>query len=208
MNEVELLRSSGLEVPETIKRAPWLLGVPSMLLAAGSVANAWVSSLHSVMPAVVGVAEGLAWGLYLRAVAQSSGGVERPSPATAMGCMVLAFVAMQYGWVAAPAVVILWLLPIFDYATLYGEGVDAALGGVIDTLKRAPLMWLGVNLGLILMLPMLSVALSLPMSLYTHYESRAGAWLTELSGQVLVGPLVHVAFVLRARLFLGINGDP
>ena len=78
-----------------------------------------------------------------------------------------------------------------------------------DALRlAAPLLWLGTMFALLLALVMFGLVLSLPMSLYSTYAHREGAWLANLSGGVLVGPLVHVAVVFRERLFLAIHGDP
>jgi hypothetical protein len=89
-----------------------------------------------------------------------------------------------------------------------GEGPDGALGGVLDTLKAAPVLWFGTMLALLIALIMFGLVLSLPMSIYSTYAHPEGAWLANLSGGILVGPLVHVVVVYRARLFLAIHGDP
>jgi hypothetical protein len=61
---------------------------------------------------------------------------------------------------------------------------------------------------LLLALVMFGLVLSMPMSLYSTYAARDGAWLASVTGGLLVGPLVHVAVLFRARLFLAIHGDP
>ena len=61
--DVELLREVLGELPAVLKNAPVMLALPSLLLAIGAVLDAWVASLHAVMPAVVGIAKGLGWAL-------------------------------------------------------------------------------------------------------------------------------------------------
>ncbi len=204
----ELLREAGAEVPAFLKRAPLFLLVPSVLLAGGEVMDAWVSPLHSAAPALVGVLKGIGWGFYLRFAMRSAGGVEGSGLGTPVFCMVLAFVGLEYGDLALLLPIIIWLLPVIDYAVMYGEGPDGALGGVLDTLKAAPLVWLGTMFALLVALIMFGLVLSLPMSLYATYAHREGAWLAGLTGGLFVGPLVHLAVVFRARLFLLIHGDP
>ena len=55
---------------------------------------------------------------------------------------------------------------------------------------------------------MVGFVLALPMSIFSTYAHREGAWLADVMGGALVGPLVHLAVVYRARLFLSIHGDP
>ncbi len=202
------LRESSGEVPAALRASPVLLAVPSLLLGGGAAADAFLGGLHALMPVVVGILKGVAWGFYLRACAKAAGGVEDASPAVPIGCMVLTFVSLEYGITGAPVAFIIWLLPLYDYAVMYGEGLDAALGGVIDTIRKAPLVWPGAMLALIILLVMLGIVLSMPMSLFTDYANREGAWLAELTGGVLLGPLVHTALLFRARLLLAINGEP
>ncbi len=204
----ELLRETGGEVPAFLKRAPWWLAVPSLLLATGAVLDTWVSPLHSVAPALVGVAMGVGWGVYFRFALRAAGGVEHSGFGTPIVCMVLAFVGLEYGDFGLLLPVLIWLLPILDYAVMYGEGPLGSIGGVLDTLKAAPLLWLITMLALITALVMVGLVLALPMSLYSTYAHREGAWLAGLSAGLLIGPLVHVAVVFRARLFLAIHGDP
>ena len=87
MSNADLLRETSGEVAPVLKDAPWLLAVPSLLLAAGFAMDAWVSSLHSVMPVLVGLLKGVAWAFYLRAAQRASGGVEDASPLVAVGAL-------------------------------------------------------------------------------------------------------------------------
>ncbi|PZR13516.1 MAG: hypothetical protein DI536_12205 [Archangium gephyra] len=206
--DIELLREVSGELPAVIKTAPLLLVVPSLLLAGGAAMDAWVSSLHSVMPAVVGVLKGIGWGLYVRFAMRSAGGVENPGYGTPMVLMALAFLALEYGGWGLLVGAIVWLMPVVDYAVMYGEGPDVALGGVLDTLKSSAVVWLGTMIVLLLVLFMLGLVFSLPMSVFSDYAHREGAWLVDLVGGALVGPLVHVAILYRARLFLALHGDP
>jgi hypothetical protein len=196
VSDTDLLRDTGAEVPTFLKANLALLIVPSVLLGVGAAMDAWVSSLHAVAPAVVSIVKGIGWGVYFRLAMRASGGVESAGFVTPIVCMVLAFVALEYGDLALVLPVIIWMLPIIDYAGMYGEGPEGALGGVLDTLKAAPGLWLGTTFALLV---------ALINSTYAH---REGAWLANLSGGVLVGPLVHVAVVFRERLFLAIHGDP
>ncbi|MFZ5446095.1 MAG: hypothetical protein ACOZQL_39275 [Myxococcota bacterium] len=208
LSDIELVREAGGEIPTWLKRAPLFLVVPSLLLGGGAVLDAWVSPLHQIAPAVVGVLKGVGWGLYFRFAMRSAGGVEGSGLGTPVVMMVLGFVGLEYGDLGVLAPIVVWLLPLIDYAVLYGEGPDVALGGVLDTLKAAPLLWLGSMFALLVALVMLGLVLSLPMSIYSTYAHREGAWLANLSGGLLVGPFVHVAVLFRARLFLAIHGDP
>ncbi len=210
VSATDLLRDTGAEVPAYLKAKAnlALLIVPSVLLGVGAAMDAWVSSLHAVAPAVVSIVKGIGWGVYFRLAMRASGGVESAGFVTPIVCMVLAFVALEYGDLALVLPVIIWVLPIIDYAGMYGEGPEGALGGVLDTLKAAPGLWLGTTFALLVALIMFGLVLSLPMSIYSTYAHREGAWLANLSGGVLVGPLVHVAVVFRERLFLAIHGDP
>lgn len=208
VSDTDLLRDTGAEVPAYLKANLALLLVPSVLLGVGAAMDAWVSSLHAVAPAVVSIVKGIGWGVYFRLAMRASGGVDSAGFVTPIVCMVLAFVALEYGDLALVLPVIIWVLPIIDYAGMYGEGPEGALGGVLDTLKAAPGLWLGTTFALLVALIMFGLVLSLPMSIYSTYAHREGAWLANLSGGVLVGPLVHVAVVFRERLFLAIHGDP
>jgi hypothetical protein len=208
MSSTDLLRETAGEVQTWLKKNPWLLFFPSVLLGVGSVLDIEVSPLHSVAPALVGVAKGLGWGLYLRMVMGASGGAANGSALTPVICMAIAFVGLEYGEWGLLAPIIMWLLPMSDYAGMYGEGPDGALGGVLDTIKAAPVLWFGTMLALLIALIMFGLVLSLPMSIYSTYAHPEGAWLANLSGGILVGPLVHLAVVYRARLFLAIHGDP
>lgn len=208
VTDTDLLREAGGEVPAFIKRAPWLLVVPSVLLAGGAVMDAWVSPLHSIAPALVGVVKGAGWGVYFRFAMRAAGGVEGSGLVTPVVAMVLAFVGMEYGGWGIVMPVFIWLIPVVDYAVMYGEGPAGALGGVLDTLKSAPILWLGTMFALLTALLMVGFVLALPMSIFSTYAHREGAWLADLTGGALVGPLVHLAVVYRARLFLSIHGDP
>jgi hypothetical protein len=208
VSDTDLLREAGGEVPAFVKRAPWLLVVPSVLLAGGAVMDAWVSPLHSIAPALVGVVKGVGWGIYFRFAMRSAGGVEHSGLVTPVVAMVLAFVGMEYGGWGIVMPVFIWLIPVVDYAVMYGEGPAGALGGVLDTIKSAPILWLGTMFALLTALLMVGFVLALPMSIFSTYAHREGAWLADLTGGFLVGPLVHVAVVYRARLFLSIHGDP
>lgn len=208
LSDTELLREAGGEVPLFIKRAPLLLLVPSVLLAVGAVLDTWVSPLHSIAPALVGVTKGIGWGLYFRLAMRAAGGVEQGNAVTPVVAMVLAFVGLEYGGFGLAMPIFIWLVPVVDYSVMYGEGVAGALGGVLDTLKSAPVLWLGTMFVLLTGLLMVGFVLALPMSIFSTYAHREGAWLADLTGGALVGPLVHVAVVYRARLFLSIHGDP
>lgn len=207
-SDVDLLREAGGEVPGFIKQAPWLLLLPSVLLAGGAVMDAWVSVLHPVAPAVVGLVKGLGWGLYFRIAMRAAGGVEQSSFVTPMVAMVLAFLGLEWGEWGVLMPLLVWLLPVVDYAVMYGEGAAGALGGVLDTLQTAPLLWLGTMFAILTGLVMVGFLLALPMSIFSTYAHREGAWLADLIGGTLVGPLVHLAVVYRSRLFLSIHGDP
>jgi hypothetical protein len=207
-SDAELVREAASEVPRFFKDTVLLAAVPSLLLGVGAVLDAWVSPLHSVAPAVVGVLKGVGFGLYFKATMRGSGGVEGASPVTAIVLLTLAFVAVEYGDWALLVPVVVWLLPLIDFTGLYGDGPEKAVGGVIDTVKAAALLWFGGMFILLLALVMLSLVLSLPVSLYSTYADREGAWLASLVGGVLVGPLVHAALLFRFRLLLAIHGDP
>ena len=208
VSDTDLLREAGGEVPAFIKRAPFLLVLPSVLLAGGAVMDAWVSPLHSIAPALVGVAKGVGWGIYFRVAMRSAGGVEHSGFITPIVAMVLAFVGLERGEFGLIMPVLIWLVPVVDYAVMYGEGPAGALGGVLDTIKSAPLLWLGTMFALLTGLLMVGFVLALPMSIFSTYAHREGAWLADVMGGALVGPLVHLAVVYRARLFLSIHGDP
>jgi len=204
----DLLRETAAEVPAFLKKSAWLFMVPSVLLGGGAVMDLEISPLHSIAPALVGVVKGIAWGWYLRLAMGASGGAANGSALTPGICMAIAFVGLEYGDLGLLAPLLMWVLPMSDYAGMYGEGPDGALGGVLDTLKAAPVLWFGTMLALLIALIMFGLVLSLPMSIYSTYAHPEGAWLASLSGGILVGPLVHVAVVYRARLFLAIHGDP
>ncbi len=208
VSDTDLLREAGGEVVGFIKKAPLLLLVPSVLLAGGALLDTWVSPLHSVAPAIVGVSKGIGWGLYFRMAMGASGGVPHGSFVTPIVAMVLAFVGLEYGTWALAMPIFIWLIPLVDYAVMYGEGAAGALGGVLDTLKSAPILWLGTMFALLTGLLMVGFVLALPMSIFATYAHREGAWLADLIGGALVGPLVHLAVVYRSRLFLAIHGDP
>ena len=208
VSDIDLLREAGGEVPSFVKRAPFLLVLPSVLLAGGAVMDAWVSPLHSIAPALVGVAKGVGWGIYFRVAMRSAGGVEHSGFITPIVAMVLAFVGLERGEFGLIMPVLIWTVPVVDYAVMYGEGPAGALGGVLDTVKTAPLLWLGTMFALLTSLVMVGFVLALPMSIFSTYAHREGAWLADVMGGALVGPLVHLAVVYRARLFLSIHGDP
>ena len=208
VSDIDLLREAGGEVPSFVKRAPFLLVLPSVLLAGGAVMDAWVSPLHSIAPALVGVAKGVGWGIYFRVAMRAAGGVEHSGFITPIVAMVLAFVGLERGEFGLIMPVLIWMVPVVDYAVMYGEGPAGALGGVLDTVKTAPLLWLGTMFALLTSLVMVGFVLALPMSIFSTYAHREGAWLADVMGGALVGPLVHLAVVYRARLFLSIHGDP
>ncbi len=208
VSDTDLLREAGGELPSFLKASPLWLAVPSLLLAGGAAMDAFVSPLHSVAPALVGVTKGIGWGLYLRFAMQASGGVATSGVVTPVVTMVLAFVGLEYGGWALLLPVFIWLIPLIDYAAMYGENAAGAVGGVLDTLKTAPLLWFGTMFALLVGLVMVGFVLALPMSIFSTYAHREGAWLADLVGGALVGPLVHVAVVYRSRLFLSIHGDP
>lgn len=207
-SDIDLIREAGGELFGFVKRAPLFLAVPSVLLAGGAVMDAWVSPLHSVAPALVGVAKGVGWGVYFRFAMRAAGGIEHSGFVTPIVAMVLAFVGLERGEWGLLMPVLIWLLPVVDYAVMYGEGPLGALGGVLDTLKSAPVVWLVTMFALLTGLVMVGFVLALPMSIFSTYAHREGAWLADLIGGALVGPLVHLAVVYRSRLFLSIHGDP
>lgn len=207
-SDIDLLREAGHELPAFLKSTALFMVLPSLLLGGGAVLDAWVSPLHSVVPALVGVLKGVGWGLYFRMAMRAAGGVEGSGFGTPIVAMVLAFVGLERGEWALLMPVIIWLLPVVDYAVVYAEGPDGALGGVLDTLKTAPVLWLGTMLALLISLLMFGFVLALPMSIFSTYAHREGIWLADLVGGILVGPLVHVALLYRTRLFLLIHGDP
>ncbi len=208
VSDADLLREAGGELPRFLKASPLWLAVPSLLLAGGAVLDAYVSPLHSIAPALVGVGKGVGWGVYFRFAMQASGGVERAGFITPVIAMLLAFVGLEYGGWGLALPILIWLMPLVDYAAMYGEGPAGALGGVLDTLKTAPLLWFGTMFALLVGLVMVGFVLALPMSIFATYAHREGAWLADLMGGALVGPLVHVTVVYRSRLFLSIHGDP
>jgi hypothetical protein len=207
-SDIDRLRDAGAEVPHYVKSSLLFLAVPSILLGGGAVADAWVSPIHSVMPAVVGVLKGVGWGLYFRFALASLGGVKHGGFITPIVAMVLAFVGLERGDWGLIMPVLIWLLPVVDFAVMYAEGPDGALGGVLDTVKAAPLLWFGTMFAMFIALLMAGFLLALPMSLFSSSTNPQNVWLADVSGGVLVGPLVHVAVVYRARLFLLIHGDP
>jgi hypothetical protein len=202
------LREAASDVPELIGDNKILFLIPSVLLAVGAVLDAWVSPLHSFAPAAVALTKGLAWGLYLRVTMRFSGGVLQSSALTPVVGMALSFAGIEFGGAGLIVPALIWFLPFVDYALLYGEAPDAAMGGVLDTLKVAPGLWFGSMLALLIGLVMVGLVFSLPMSLYITYAQPDGAWLADVSGGALVGPLVHVGLVFRARLLLAIHGEP
>lgn len=205
MSEVsgaELLREAGGEVPTFLKASLLWLAVPSVLLAGGAVMDTYLSPLHSIAPALVGVAKGVGWGLYFRFAMAASGGSHQAGFVTPVVAMLLAFVGLEYGGWGLLLPIVIWLVPLVDYSTMYGEGPAGAVGGVLDTLKTAPLLWFGTMFALLVGLVMVGFVLALPMSIFSTYAHREGAWLADLIGGALVGPLVHVAVVFRSRLFL------
>lgn len=208
VTDADLVREAAGEVPTYFKATLLFAAVPSVLLGGGAVLDAWVSPLHSIAPALVGVIKGLGWALYFGFTMRGCGGVEKTSLGLPGILMILSFVAVEYGDLAMAIPVVVWLLPMLDYAGMYGEGPEGALGGIAETFRAGPVLWFATMFVLLLALVMLSLVLSLPMSLYSTYAHREGAWLASLSGGVLVGPLVHAASVFRFRLFLAIHGDP
>ena len=160
------------------------------------------------MPVVVSIIKGVGWAFYVRAAMRTAGGVEDASPVLPMATFALAFLAMEYGSWFYLVGILVWLLPFVDSALVYGDDVAAAFGGVIDTLTRGALIWLGTMFGALVVLVMMGLAFSMPMSIFSDYAHREGAWLADLSGGVLVGPFVHAIIVYRARLLLALNGDP
>ena len=208
VSDTDLLREAGGELPSFLKASPLWLVVPSVLLAGGAVLDAYVSPLHSIAPALVGVARGVGWGVYFRFAMQASGGSPTAGFVTPVVAMLLAFVGLEYGGWALAMPIFIWLIPVVDYAVMYGEGAAGSLGGVLDTLKATPVLWLGTMFALLTGLLMVGFVLALPMSIFSTYAHREGAWLADLIGGALVGPLVHLAVVYRSRLFLSIHGDP
>lgn len=204
----ELLREAGGETWAWLKKAPWLWPVPSLLFAAGTALDVTVAPLHSGLTALTALLKGLGWGLYLWLALRACGGVAHSSPVVPLVTMVLAFLGLEYGGVGVVVLVLAWLLPVSDYAVMYAEGPDGALGGVLDTAREHALVWFGTLLALFVALVMIGLVLALPMSLFSTYASRESPWLADLSGGVLVGPLVHAAVVFRGRLFLALHGDP
>ena len=208
VSDADLLREAGGELPTFLKASPLWLVVPSVLLAGGAVMDAYVSPLHSIAPALVGVAKGSGWGVYFRFAMQASGGSPTAGFVTPVVAMLLAFVGLEYGGWGLLLPIVIWLVPLIDYASMYGEGAAGAIGGVLDTVKTAPLLWFGTMFALLVGLIMVGFVLALPMSIFSTYAHREGAWLADLIGGALVGPLVHVVVVYRSRLFLSIHGDP
>ncbi len=208
VSDADLLREAGGELSTFLKASPLWLVVPSVLLAGGAVLDAYVSPLHSIAPALVGVAKGIGWGVYFRFAMQASGGSLTAGFVTPVVAMLLAFVGLEYGGWGLLLPIVIWLVPLIDYASMYGEGAAGAIGGVLDTVKTAPLLWFGTMFALLVGLIMVGFVLALPMSIFSTYAHREGAWLADLIGGALVGPLVHVVVVYRSRLFLSIHGDP
>lgn len=206
--DTDLLREAGGEVLGFLKKSPLLIVLPSVLLAGGALMDRFVSPLASIAPALVGVAKGVGWGVYFRVAMGSAGGVAQTALITPVIAMVLAFVGLEYGGWGLIMPVLIWLIPLVDYAVMYGEGPAGSLGGVLDTIKSAPLLWFGTMFALLTGLVMVGFVLALPMSIFSTNAYREGAWLADLVGGALVGPLVHVAVIYRSRLFLAIHGDP
>jgi hypothetical protein len=69
-------------------------------------------------------------------------------------------------------------------------------------------LWFGTMFALLTGLVMMGFVFALPMSIFSTNAYRDGAWLADVVGGALVGPLVHLAVIYRARLFLSIHGDP
>jgi hypothetical protein len=208
VSDTDLLREAGAEVKGFIKNAPLFLAVPSILLAGGALGDTFISPLHSVAPALVGICKGVGWGIYFRFAMLAAGGTEKSGFVTQIVAMLLAFVGLEYGGWGLIMPVIIWLIPLVDYAGMYAENPAGALGGVLDTMKTAPLLWFGTMFALLTGLVMLGFVFALPMSIFSTYAHREGAWLSDLVGGVLVGPVVHLVVIFRARLFLSIHGDP
>ncbi len=208
VSDTDLLREAGGEVLGFVKSNPLLIILPSILLSGGAAMDTWISPLHSIAPALVGVGKGVGWGLYFRVAMGASGGAEHSGFTTPAVAMVLAFLGLEYGGWGLLMPVFIWLIPLMDYAIMYGEGPAGALGGVLDTIKSAPLLWLGTMFALLIGLVMVGFVLALPMSIFATYANREGAWLADVVGGALVGPLVHLGVVYRARLFLAVHGDP
>lgn len=205
---IEQLRDSLFEVPSSVKKEPVLLIAPSILLTIGVVLDEFVAPLFDLAPLVNGVVQGIGWGVYLRMALKAAGGVEHSGFGTSVVCMIIAFVGSAYGGVGILVPVIFWLLPVIDYSVMYAEGPDGALAGTVDTLKDHGLIWLLTISALLVILLLLFLLLHMPMSIYSTYAHRDGAWLAGLTGGILVGPLVHLAVLFRGRLFLALHGDP
>jgi hypothetical protein len=208
VSDTDLMREAAGEVATYVKGSPLLLVLPSVLLAGGAVMDAWVSPLHSIAPALVSVVKGVGWGVYFRLAMGAAGGVAHANLITPVVAMLLAFVGLEYGSWGLIMPVFIWLIPVVDYAVMYGEGPPGALGGVLDTVKSAPLLWFGTMFALLTGLVMVGFVLALPMSIFSTYTDRKTAWLADVIGGGLVGPLVHLAVIYRSRLFLCIHGDP
>lgn len=205
---VEPIREAALEVWPWVKRAPWLAVVPSALFAAGTGLDVTVAPLHSLLVVAIGVARGVGWGLYFTWALRRCGGVPHGSPAVPVIMMLLGFLGAEYGGFGFVVFFLAWLLPVSDFAVMYAEGPDGALAGVVDTVKHHALPWFATMFALIVLLIMAGLVFALPMSLFATYVSRESLWLADLTGGVLVGPLVHAAVVFRGRLFLALHGDP
>lgn len=207
--DTELLRESAAEVLPTLRRAPLLLLGPSLLFAAGAALDAFAAPLHSAVPAAVAVARAAGWAVYLGAMARHAGGVARAPVRVPFVAAALVFLALEAGGLSGLGLAFaVFTLPVAEYALLYGEPVEGVLGGTLDTLRQFPLTWGVVQAALLVVLVMLWLVLGLPMSLFSTYASRESAWLADLIGGALVGPVVHLAWLFRARLFLALHGDP
>lgn len=205
---LEPIREAAREVWPWVRRTPWLAAVPSLLFAGGTALDLYVAPLHSLLVVVVGAVRGVAWGLYFAVALRRSGGVAHGSPVVPVVMMLLGFLGVSYGNFGLLVFVLAWLLPLSDFAVMYAEGPDGALAGVLETLKSHALPWFTSMFAVLVALVMAGLALALPMNLYATSLNRESAWLADLTGGLLVGPLVHAAVVFRARLFLALHGDP
>jgi hypothetical protein len=162
VSDSEILRETSGEVAPVLKDAPWLIAVPSVLLAAGFAMDAWVSSLASVMPVLVSIIKGVGWAFYMRAAAKAAGGVEESSPVLPIATFSLAFLAMEYGSWFYLVGILVWLLPFVDIALVYGDDVGGAFGGIIDTMSRGALVWLGTMFAALIGLVLLGLVFAMP----------------------------------------------
>lgn len=204
----DVLRETAGELPPLLRAQPFLFAVPSFLLAGGVLLDSWVSPVHALAPALVGLVKGIGWGFYFRAAMRAAGGVQTSGWMTAVVAMSLSFVAYEYGDLGLIVPIVVWLLPVVDFALMYGDGPDRALAGISETIRAAPLLWFGTMLVLITALLMVGLVLSLPMSMFLATAHRDGEWFATLVGGALLGPFVHAAVVYRGRLLLAIHGDP